>query len=303
MRNNSPRTIEFWEMNIRRFNAWCADRGIGCVTEVTPDVLAAYRRHLFHYRNGKTQKPLKFSTQSSYLMSVRRWFVWLHEQNFVAADVSQNLELPKEEKRLPTTVLTAEEVETVLNQTDINKPLGLRDRAILETFYSTGVRCGELANLQVYDLEFERGIVNIRLGKGQQDRVVPIGDRAKSWIEKYTTDVRPVLVRNTSDSTLFVSCNGHPIGRNNISAIVKDYMLAAGIKKRGSCHLLRHTAATLMMENGADLRSLQQFLGHKRLNTTQIYTHVSIKRLQDVHAKTHPAKPKRSRRADDETLK
>jgi integrase/recombinase XerD len=178
----------------------------------------------------------------------------------------------------------------LINQPDVAQPLGLRDRAILETFYSTGIRCSELCDLQVYDLEADRGKVKINQGKGDKDRVVPIGKRALSWIEKYSVDVRPALAARTNTSTLFISCFGRPLGRNNVSAIVKSYLRIAGIKKHGSCHLLRHTATTLMMENGADLRALQMFLGHERLNTTQIYTHVSITCLKEVHEKTHPAK-------------
>lgn len=292
MRNCSERTIELWEVNLRRFNSWCAARGIECVTAVTPDLFAAYRRWLFHYRNPKTHAPLKFATQASYLTPVRRWFVWLTKENFLSRDVTAELELPKEERRLPAAVLTGDEVERMLNQTDVTHPLGLRDRAMLETFYSTGMRCSELINLQVYDLEAERRVATIRQGKGNKDRVVPIGKRALSWIAKYTTDVRPKLVMRTNEATLFVSRSGRPLGRTNVSAIVKEYILRAGITKRGSCHLLRHSAATLMMEAGADLRSLQMFLGHRRINTTQIYTHVSIQRLKEVHQRTHPAKEK-----------
>jgi integrase/recombinase XerD len=289
MRNCSDRTLESWEFRIRRFIAWCADRGVECVTQVTPDVMAAYRRHLFHYRNSRTNAPIKFSTQASYLMSLRRWFAWLTKENHITENVAADLQLPKEERRLPTDVLTADEVESLLNQTDVTTPLGIRDRAILETFYSTGIRCGELVSLQVYDLESDRGILKITQGKGRKDRVVPIGQRALSWIDKYSVDVRRQLVTHTNQSTLFVSFSGRPFGRNNLSALVKGYMRAAGIDKRGSCHLLRHTAATLMMEAGADLRALQMFLGHERLNTTQIYTHVSITRLKIVHERTHPA--------------
>jgi integrase/recombinase XerD len=291
MRNLSPRTIEQWEYTIRRFNLWCAERDITCVTQVTPQLMAAYRRYLFHYRNAKTGKPLKFATQTSYLMSLRRWFVWLHEENFVPENPAEKLQLPKEEKRLPTGSLTADEVESVLNAVDVTTELGIRNRAILETFYSTGIRCGELTALQVYDLQAERGILTIHQGKGGKDRVVPIGERALKWVKKYEADIRPKLAEKTNTSVLFLSQRGRPFGRNNMSLLVKGYLNAAGIQKRGSCHLVRHSAATLMMENGADLRSLQEFLGHERLNTTQIYTHVSIKRLQDVHRKTHPAEP------------
>ena len=204
--------------------------------------------------------------------------------------MAKDLELPKPERRLPLQVLTADEVESTMNQTDVQRPMGLRDRAILETFYSTGIRASELANLQLYDLDADRKVLIIRQGKGKKDRVVPIGERAIRWLQKYMADVRPALVEQTQPHpTLFVTAQGTPISRSLLACLVKRYMRKAGIRKPGSCHLLRHTAATLMMENGADLRSLQLFLGHACLKTTQLYTHVSIQRLQEVHRKTHPA--------------
>jgi len=289
IRNCTDRTVQSWTYRMGRFTGWCADRGVECLTDVTPDLLAAYRRYLYHYRNEKTNAPLRFSTQVSYLIPLRRWFLWLTNEGHIPENVAADLELPKEERRLPSDVLTADEVETLLNQTDVTTPLGLRDRAIMETFYSTGIRCSELARLEVYDLEADRGIVKITQGKGHKDRVVPIGERALSWIAKYSSDARPAFVSRTNQATLFVSRWGRPLCRTNLSAFVKNYMLAAGINKRGACHLLRHTAATLMMENGADLRALQLFLGHERLDTTQIYTHVSITRLKAIHKRTHPA--------------
>lgn len=291
MRNASPRTLSHWDNILRRFLHWCHDRGLDCVTDITPEHLDAYRRYLFHYRSPRTGQPIKFATQSSYLMSVRRWFIWLSEEQFLPENVAEKLELPKEEKRLPAAVLTADEVEGVLNATDVTTPVGLRDRAMLETFYSTAMRCGELVDLQVYDIEAPRRVIIIRQGKGRKDRVVPIGERALDWLHKYLQDVRPGFVGNSPENRVFVSINGRPFLRNNVSAIVRRYILRAGITKRGSCHLLRHTTATLMMENGADLRALQLLLGHEKLNTTQIYTHVSITRLKAVHERTHPAKP------------
>lgn len=294
MRNCSPRTIELWDHHLSRFQKWCLERELPAITALTCDHLAAYRRSLFHYRNPKTQAPLKFVTQASYLMSVRRWCAWLAKQKWIAADIGRELELPKEEQRLPVEVLTAAEVEHVLEQTDITRRTGLRDRAVLETFYSTGMRCSELIQLQVYDLQAERGVIVIRQGKGRKDRVVPIGARALAWLRRYLTELRPQYVDQTNESTLFVSEHGRAIGRNHMSGLVKRYLRRAGLRRKGSCHLLRHTAATLMLENGADLRSLQMFLGHERLNTTQIYTHVSIQRLQQVHARTHPASSPRA---------
>jgi integrase/recombinase XerD len=177
----------------------------------------------------------------------------------------------------------------MLNATDTTRPVGIRDRAMMETFYCTAMRCGELVRLQVYDLEFERGVIKIRQGKGRKDRIVPIAERAQSWIEKYLHDIRPDWVAKTNESTLFVSNNGRPFIRNSVSGLVRGYIKKAEIPKKGACHLLRHSAATLMMENGADIRALQMLLGHENINTTQIYTHVSIQRLKEVHQKTHPA--------------
>jgi integrase/recombinase XerD len=289
MRGCSERTVHLWTGNIERFIGWSAERGIDCVSQVTPETLAAYRRSLFHYRNRKTDKPLKFATQVSYLTSVRRWFVWLAREKFIPSDPARDLELPKEEQRLPAGFLSATQVETVLNQTDVTTAVGLRDRAILETFYSTGLRCSELVSLGVYDIDAERRTVIVRQGKGRKDRVVPIGPRAVAWVEKHSADVRPRWVWRTNELRLFLSSRGQALHRNHLSALVKGYLVRAGVRLRGSCHLLRHSAATLMMENGADMRSLQEMLGHAMLNTTQIYTHVSIQHLRQVHERTHPA--------------
>lgn len=288
--NCSQRTIEYWAMNLIQFNAWCQARGIEDVNELTPQVLAAYRQHLFHRRNPRTDQPLKFSTQHSYLIVVRRWCTWLYQHDLLKEDLGKHFELPKAQKRLPLEVLTAEEVESMLNQTDVNQPLGIRDRAMMEVLYSTGLRNSELLNLQVYDVEPERAVVLVRQGKGQKDRVVPIGARALQWTIKYIEDVRPLLISQVDPHPiLFVNAKGRRFVRGHLSIIVRSYKTKAGITKPGSCHLLRHTAATLMLQNGADLRSLQEFLGHSRLATTQLYTHVSISRLQEVHRRTHPS--------------
>ena len=296
MRNLSPRTVQQWRWQIQIFRRWCDQRGIETITEVTPEILASYRRYLFHYRNAKTGKPIKFATQAAYLHALKRWFAWLTEQQHLETDPALGLELPQEEERLPIDVLTADEVELIINGTDIKTMTGLRDRAMLEVFYSSGIRRRELVNLDVYDLKPDRKVLTIRQGKGNKDRVCPIGDRALSWVGRYLAEVRPELAWRHNDNAVFLSHRGRRLTPNLVSGLVRKYFLLAGIQNRGACHLLRHTAATLMMENGADLRSLQEYLGHKRLNTTQVYTHVSIKRLQQVHERTHPAKPNRKKR-------
>ena len=188
-------------------------------------------------------------------------------------------------------------MESLINAPDLTTAVGLRDRAILETLYSTGMRRSELVKLNLDDIDAERRLITIRQGKGRKDRVVPLGERALEWLIKYRDEVRPERLDDSTDK-LFLSTLGNSIHPNNLSAMVRGYLVAAGITKRGSCHMLRHTAATLMLENGADLRSIQTLLGHQNLNTTQIYTHVTIQRLREVHDQTHPAKPDKSSHDD-----
>jgi integrase/recombinase XerD len=153
----------------------------------------------------------------------------------------------------------------------------------------------ELANLKLYELDTERGTVTIRQGKGKKDRVIPIGDRAAAWLDKYILEARPHLVVEPDDRTVFLSNAGEPFCLDHLSDLVRTYVDAAEIGKRGSCHMFRHSMATLMLENGADIRYIQQMLGHADLKTTQIYTQVSIRQLKRIHSATHPARMEKVR--------
>ena len=264
---------------------------------MTGESLAAYRRWLYHYRNARTGKPLKFCTQASYLSTITHWLGWLAEQGWIESDPSTGIELPKEEQRLPSAHLTIDEVEALLSSVDLSTASGLRDRSMLELFYATGMRRGELIALRLDDINHKSGLVMIRQGKGRKDRVVPTGKRALEWLEKYLHDGRPALI-DEDTPVVFLTSRGNPFHPVTLSQLVKRYLTAAGIHKPGSCHMLRHTTATLMLEGGADLRSIQTLLGHESLNTTQIYTHVSIKRLREVHDKTHPGAKDRPPQSD-----
>ena len=266
---------------------------------MTAEHLSAYRRSLFHYRNPRSGRPLKFATQAHYLIPVRCWFGWLLESTWTQDDVTAKLDLPKEEHRLPTGVLSADQVELLLNLPDLNKPTGVRDRAILETFYSTAIRCAELVDLDVYDINVERQIVTVHQGKGKKDRVVPIGQRAISWVNKYLADVRPTLVSESGVTNLFVTNKGRAIHPNQLSGQVRKYLLQIGITHRGACHLLRHTAATLMMEAGADLRSLQLFLGHAgsiQRRSTRTSASSGYRKCIAERILPHPTNPKATKR-------
>jgi integrase/recombinase XerD len=289
IQNYSQYTVRNRRVHIGFFVQWCRDRGITEPAEVTRPILEHYQRYLFHYRQ-KNGKPLTFRSQNTRLVPLRVWFRWMARQRYILHNPASELELPRMEHRLPKAVLTVAEMEQVLAQPDIKDPLGLRDRALMETLYSTGMRRMELANLKLYELDTERGTVMIRQGKGKKDRVIPIGDRAAAWLDKYIREARPRLVVEPDDRTVFLSNAGEPFCLDHLSDLVRTYVDAADVGKRGSCHMFRHSMATLMHENGADIRFIQQMLGHADLKTTQIYTQVSIRQLKRIHAATHPAK-------------
>ena len=297
VKNYSPNTVKLHRSNVGMFIQWCEDRAVLRPSEVTKPIVERYQRWLYHYRKGNG-KPLSFRTQSHRLSSVRTFFRWLARQNLILYNPAADIELPKVEHRLPRQILTASEVEAILSQPDITTAFGLRDRAILETLYSTGMRRSELVGLELPDVDVERGVVLIRRGKGNKDRMVPIGDRALAWLDKYLVDVRPSLVTPASGHALFVGRFGESLGGDWLSQRVRKYVEAAEIGKGGACHLFRHTAATLMLENGADIRFIQEMLGHAKLDTTQIYTQVSIRALKEIHTATHPARLQRGDRAE-----
>jgi integrase/recombinase XerD len=287
-KNYSEYTIKNRRTHIGFFVEWCLDRGVTEPVEVTRLILEHYQRYLFHYRQ-KNGNPLTFRSQLARLVPLKVWFRWMARQRHILNNPASELELPRMEHRLPKTVLTIAETEKVLAQPDVNDPLGLRDRALMETLYSTGMRRLELANLKLYDLDTERGTVTIRQGKGKKDRIIPIGERAAAWVDKYIRESRPKLAVEPDDHTAFLSNAGEPFSLDHLSALVRAHVDAANIGKRGACHMLRHVCATHMLENGADIRYIQQMLGHADLRSTEIYTQVSIRQLQRIHAATHPA--------------
>jgi integrase/recombinase XerD len=289
VKNYSPYTVKNRRVFLGFFLVWCHDRGITEPTDVTRPILEHYQRYLFHYRK-KNGDPLSFRSQHTRLAPLKVWFRWMARQRYILNNPASEMELPRLEHRLPKHVLTASEGEQVLLQPDIGDLLGLRDRAILETIYSTGMRRMEMINLKLYDLDTERGTVQIRQGKGKKDRVIPIGERASAWVDKYVRESRPRLVVEPDDRTVFLTNAGEPFCLDHLTNLVRDYVDKADIGKRGACHLFRHSMATLMLENGADIRFIQQMLGHADLNSTQIYTHVSIAKLKQIHTATHPAR-------------
>lgn len=278
------------------FVSFLDEREVLDVTDVTATVLDSYQRHLYHQKKADG-RPLSFRTQSQRLIPVKGLFAWLTRSEVLSFDPSLSLVLPKTEHRVPEAVLSGDEVEAVLAGPDTTTPLGLRDRAMLEVFYSTAIRRSELLHLRMTDIDFARRTLFVRQGKGSRDRFVPIGERACRWVLRYLDEVRPALDRSRSNSTLFLSVAGGPIAADVISRVVSAYVSAGAPAKKGSCHLFRHTAATLMLDAGADVRFIAEMLGHQKLETTMNYTRVSMAKLQEVHARCHPAEQPRGSRA------
>jgi len=286
-RNYAEGTLEGRGDALKVFLAWAAERELTRASQITRPILESYQRWLWRCIKANGQR-LGWSTQRNRLSILKDFCRWLTRQNVILHNPASELELPRMEKRLPKEVFSLTEIEKLLAVPNVADPLGIRDRAMLELFYSTGIRRTELCRVELADLNTERRTLHVRLGKGKKDRVVPVGARAIVWLEHYLQAVRPRLSLDTRTQALFLTGYGGAFNPDVVSR-----MVAAWIKqvtgRVASCHLLRHTCATHMLENGADIRFIQQLLGHEKLDTTAIYTEVSIKQLQEVHARCHPS--------------
>lgn len=300
VRNYSEQTVIHREHHLRDFVIWCDERGLNHPGEITRPIIERYQRHLFLYRKSNGEA-LSGRSQHMRLVPLRLWFRWLVKSRRILSNPAADIDMPRIEKRLPKHILSADEADKILNGADVNTPLGCRDRAILETLYSTGIRRAELCHLHSHDIDYDRGTLMVRQGKGKKDRLIPIGDRALAWIAKYRDRIRPEFALANDDGTLFLTHQGEAIDPRWLSEVARRYINAAKINKVGSCHLFRHTMATLMLENGADLRFIQVMLGHAELSTTQIYTQVAINKLKEVHTMTHPARLARVKPASSAT--
>ena len=228
------------------------------------------------------------SSISRMISSLRKFYQWLVRQNIQKINPMLEIDSPKKEHRLPV-ALSVDEVTKLLDQPDVTKKLGIRDRALLETLYATGIRVSELINLKFSDLHEELKLLKV-LGKGSKERLIPISDVAISWIKSYQEKVRdPLLLKSGKyTDTIFLNNRGGALTRQAVWQIIKRYCQMAGIRKNVTPHTLRHTFATHLLENGADLRVVQEILGHSDISTTQIYTNLSQQHILQVYAKTHP---------------
>jgi len=244
------------------------------------------RNELYRYMSLRVTEGSKSRSIARWLSSVRRFYQYLLRENILKDDPSALLESPKLGRALPST-LSESEVENLLSCPDTDELLGFRDRSMLELLYATGLRVSELVEMDLVALSLSHGVVRV-IGKGNKERLVPMGEEAVYWLQEYIQKVRPNILNSRQTNKLFVTKRGDGMTRQAFWYIIKKYALAAGIKTKLSPHVLRHAFATHLLNHGADLRVVQMLLGHTDLSTTQIYTHIARQRLKSLHAEHHP---------------
>ena len=274
----SENTQLSYRRDLMKLCTYMADRGI---TEVN----AVEEKHLKEFIHSLEEENFKTATISRNIASIKAFYHFLQKEQGVSEDISEKLQAPKIEKRLPG-IISMEEVSRLLSQPSGNTPKELRDKAMLELLYATGIRVTELITLQVFD-------VNLRLGQlvchdGSRKRVIPFGQKAKKALVQYLQNARPALLREEDTGVLFVNCTGSPMSRQGFWKLVKGYAKKAGIQEEITPHTLRHSFAAHLVENGADLKSVQEMLGHSDISTTQVYAVMNQNHLRGVYAKAHP---------------
>lgn len=272
-------TLESYGRDLRQYSEFLETDDEGDLDTVSRTTIVNYLMYL--QSQGKAT-----ATIARRLAALKAFYQFLVREKRIPSDPTANLESPKLEKRLPK-VLSVQEVERLLGQPDANQAAGTRDRAMLELLYATGIRVSELVSLNEEDVNLEMGYIRCA-GKGSKERIVPLGSLAIQSCREYLGGARQRLVRDREERALFVNHHGHRLTRQGFWKIVKKYAEDAKIDKEITPHTLRHSFATHLLENGADLRSVQEMLGHADISTTQIYTHVTKGRLKEVYAKAHP---------------
>jgi len=272
-------TLDSYRSDLDRLAGWLAEHGHEALLDIRETTLTAFIAHL--------AKHTRASSQARYLSTLRRFYRWQVGRGRLVSDPTLKLANPSLPSRLPK-VMSEKQVEALLDAPDLDTPLGLRDRAMLETIYATGLRVSELVNLKLHEVGLADGVLRA-LGKGSKERLVPLGQLAIDWITRYLHEARPDILHGQQSDALFVTARGGAMTRQAFWQLIKRYALVAGIDPaRLSPHVLRHAFATHLLNHGADLRVVQLLLGHADISTTQIYTHVARERLKSLHAEHHP---------------
>lgn len=275
----SLNTIDNYRRDLEAYLDFLTEQKITNLNNVDRFVIIDYLETL--QKEGKAT-----SSISRKMSALRQFHIFLRQEEITETNPMQYIDMPKKAKHLPDT-LSIEEVERLLETPNTSTLLGLRNRAILETMYATGLRVTELIQLKMADLHLEMGLIQT-IGKGNKERIIPIGDMAAKWITYYLKDSRPKLLKEKESDILFLNFHGDALTRQGIWKNIKAIVTEAGIQKEVTPHTLRHSFATHLLENGADLRMVQELLGHASISTTQIYTHVSKQRMADIYQKYFP---------------
>lgn len=277
-RGLAANTLESYGRDLRQFSAYIKSRNASLGELDRLDILT--------YLDGIKKQGKSTATVSRSLASIRSFFKFLSHEGKISTDPAAELDSPKVEKKLPS-VLSLQDVEALLYKPDNTTPGGIRDRAMFEVLYATGIRVTELVSLTMSDVNLEAGFIKC-LGKGNKERIVPLGSVAIKALHTYLTTGRTKLVRSREVRSLFVNHHGRQLTRQGFWKLLKKYARESGIDANITPHTLRHSFATHLLENGADLRSVQEMLGHADISTTQIYTHVTKTRLREIYDKAHP---------------
>jgi integrase/recombinase XerD len=272
-------TLDSYRSDLGRLAGWLAKEQHEALLEVRESTLLVFIAQL--------SRLTRASSQARYLSTLRRFYRWQLGRGRIVADPTLKLANPSRPSRLPK-VMSEKQVEALLAAPDTGTPLGLRDRAMLETLYASGLRVSELVNLKLYEVAFNEGLVRV-FGKGSKERLVPLGELAIDWLSRYLAEARNDILKGQQSDALFVTARGGAMTRQMFWQLIKRYAPIAGIDPaKLSPHVLRHAFATHLLNHGADLRVVQLLLGHADITTTQIYTHVARERLKALHATHHP---------------
>jgi integrase/recombinase XerD len=274
----SANTLDAYRRDLEAFARWLAAK--------RRRLVGATHEHLREYVSARTGSGARARTSARLLSSLKRFYRYAMREELIKRDPTALLEAPKLGRSLPKT-LSEEQVENLLQAPDIGTALGLRDRAMLETLYATGLRVSELVGLRLGQVGLTQGVVRV-IGKGNKERLVPLGEEAIAWLQRYLRDARPELMKRRSSDAVFPTARGAAMTRQAFWHNLKRHARSAEIRSGLSPHTLRHAFATHLLNHGADLRVVQMLLGHADLSTTQIYTHVALARLKQLHAQHHP---------------
>lgn len=286
VRNLSPSHIKGVAWRLGKFLLYLAGREITEVTGITKEVIAGFQIEQYE-RINQMGKPNSVGHQNQMLAAVKQLTSYLKEYDYLVSDPARDIRYAKTPKSLPRGILTPTEARKILHAPDTKSVIGYRDRTILELLYSTGIRKDELIGLTLGDVDYTDGFLRV-IGKGNKERVVPLGRIACRYLENYIKSVRPELLRDPYEKTVFLSQRHRPLSKNMVWELTKRHARKAKITKNVHPHTFRHTCATQMLRNKAHIRAVQELLGHESIDSTQVYTHVSITDLKEIHKSCHP---------------